>query len=708
MMAILDIDFSYVATNKAYLAAFGMTKDQVIGHTVSQVFGEEFFETIIKPNASRCMEGDEVCYENWFQFPVHGSRFMLIRYSPYIGPDGDIRGFVVTARDITERKIAEAERERLTAILENTSDLVSTATPDSMLTYMNRAGRKLIGWGGDESLSHKRISDVHAKWAMDLIEKEGIPRAIRQGIWRGETALLRRDNTEVPVSQVIMSHKSQDGELKYLSTIMRDITERKEAEKALLESEQKYRMLIESSHEVVFSKDRDGRYHTINMEAVVGLGGKCIEDIVGKTDYDLMPKEKAEALRRVDKQVMENDEAINVEEVVHNAEGEARTYLSRKWPTYDDKGKVTGIACFALDITGRKRVEEALLESEQRVRVLLNATTDSVLFIDQSGCIIDLNDEMARRLGKDRDAMIGTVIYDYLPPDLAAQRRLYGNEAARTQEPVHFEDQRAGRWLENSVHPVVDTQGDVVRLAVYSRDITERKQAEEELQKYEHQLRSLAAAVSVTEEQTKQKIATLLHDNIAQNLVSCKLILDQEKKTASPEPLREKLRLVCETLGQAAHDTQDITFDLASPTLYKLGLVPAIREWLQDQLEARHGIATGLDCSGEFDGLNDDTRAFIFKAVKEACFNVIKHAQARNVHVTLGAQDDSVQVIISDDGVGFDCGNMAQRSASGTGLGLFSIKEHVEYLGGCFLIESVADKGTKIEFAVPATMTFHV
>ncbi len=107
MMAFLDADFIYLAANKAYLAAFGMTKDQVVGHTVSQVYGEEFFETTIKPKAEHCLEGNEVHYEDWFQFPVHGLRFMAISYSPFAGPEGEIKGFIVNAHDITEHRQAE-------------------------------------------------------------------------------------------------------------------------------------------------------------------------------------------------------------------------------------------------------------------------------------------------------------------------------------------------------------------------------------------------------------------------------------------------------------------------------------------------------------------------------------------------------------------------------------------------------------------------
>jgi len=137
-------------------------------------------------------------------------------------------------QEISERRRAEADQKRLIAIMESTSDLISTARPDTEVTFMNRAGRALVGWPEDDvDLEDKKIADVHPQWAASIIRDEGIPAAIRDGVWQGETAVLAPGGTEIPVSQVIMSHKSPAGELEYLSTIMRDITERKKMEEAL-------------------------------------------------------------------------------------------------------------------------------------------------------------------------------------------------------------------------------------------------------------------------------------------------------------------------------------------------------------------------------------------------------------------------------------------------------------------------------------------
>ena len=113
MLALLDKQFCFIAVNTTYLKAFNVTYNELIGHTVSEVFGEEFFKEIIKPNAERCLTGEEINYQAWFDFPVHGKRYMDITYYPYFGSDNKVVSFVVNGRDITDRKKAEEKHKKL-------------------------------------------------------------------------------------------------------------------------------------------------------------------------------------------------------------------------------------------------------------------------------------------------------------------------------------------------------------------------------------------------------------------------------------------------------------------------------------------------------------------------------------------------------------------------------------------------------------------
>ncbi|MEK6814630.1 MAG: ATP-binding protein [Nitrospirota bacterium] len=131
---------------------------------------------------------------------------------------------------LAAQEAAEAARARLTAILEATTDFVATADAEGLVLYYNAAARRMLGIGGDEDIRAIRIPDTHPAWANKVVLGEGLPTAIRDGVWSGETALLSRDGREIPVSQVIIAHKAPDGSVEFLSTIARDITERKNLE----------------------------------------------------------------------------------------------------------------------------------------------------------------------------------------------------------------------------------------------------------------------------------------------------------------------------------------------------------------------------------------------------------------------------------------------------------------------------------------------
>lgn len=153
---------------------------------------------------------------------------------PVLDASGEWQGFQGVDRDITERVRAEQERQRLASILEASSDVVGMADPEGRVTYLNPAGRALLGIGPADALP-KTIADVHPGWAADIVLQEGLQTAIREGRWSGETAMRGPDGGDIPVAQLILSHKDSQGQLLFLSTIMRDIRASRAAERALRE-----------------------------------------------------------------------------------------------------------------------------------------------------------------------------------------------------------------------------------------------------------------------------------------------------------------------------------------------------------------------------------------------------------------------------------------------------------------------------------------
>ncbi len=165
--------------------------------------------------------------------PVRGVRHLHVR-AEFEREDGQfVRcvGMVVDETDLVEM---QRERDLLVSVLEATPDIVSMADPQGQVFYFNRAGYEVLGLPQDAPLADA-IGRVHPEWAARKVKEEGIPAAIAQGRWLGETAVCGADGREIPMSQLVLSHRGPDGELMYLSTILRDISERKAAEATLRE-----------------------------------------------------------------------------------------------------------------------------------------------------------------------------------------------------------------------------------------------------------------------------------------------------------------------------------------------------------------------------------------------------------------------------------------------------------------------------------------
>ncbi|MGH7551625.1 MAG: PAS domain S-box protein, partial [Longimicrobiales bacterium] len=185
---------------------------------------------------------------------------------------GNVLYVIGLVEDITERKVAEEAQRRLTAILENTPDFVGTADSVGRALYVNRGGREMSGISEEEAL-RRVIPDFHPSWAAKLIMEQAIPAALRDGVWAGESALLRSDGREIPVSQVILAHRGPKGEVEFLSTVIRDITERKRLEEA-------QRFLLEASRTFSGSLEFDAVLRSITQLVVPQRADYCIVDLI--------------------------------------------------------------------------------------------------------------------------------------------------------------------------------------------------------------------------------------------------------------------------------------------------------------------------------------------------------------------------------------------------------------------------------------------
>jgi PAS domain S-box-containing protein len=154
----------------------------------------------------------------------------------------------------------------------------------------------------------------------------------------------------------------------------------------------------------------------------------------------------------------------------------------------DDHGNPVEIVGYWIDITERKQIEEALREREATARALLDAPNEVVLLLDPNGVILDANEAAALRFNKTRNEFIGERIWDLLEPEAANRRKALAERVIHSGEPIQFEDEREGKWWDSIKYPIRDSKGKVTRVAVFARDITKRKLAEDALRNSERRL----------------------------------------------------------------------------------------------------------------------------------------------------------------------------------------------------------------------------
>jgi PAS domain S-box-containing protein len=256
------------------------------------------------------------------------------------------------------------EKKRLIAILESTSDMVAMATPGGKIIYVNSAGRQMLGWKNDDDTIGRRISDAHPEWAYEVVRNEGVPEAISKGIWTGETALLGSDGREITVSQVIMSHNSPAGELEYISTIVRDITDLKRAENTIKESEERFRELTDLLPEAIFEMDGSGNVMYANKSATEYFGYTRKDLRKGLQGLDLIdPKDRHRAKANIQRIYQGEKGGLN-EYLAIRKDGSNFPAMFHSTATVRE-GIPVGLRGIIIDISEKKNLEDMLRQAQK-------------------------------------------------------------------------------------------------------------------------------------------------------------------------------------------------------------------------------------------------------------------------------------------------------------------------------------------------------
>jgi PAS domain S-box-containing protein len=418
-------------------------------------------------------------------------KYILNWAAPLKNEAGTITGAFVLNQDITDMIMAEKalreSEEKCRSVIENIQDVYYRSDRDGRLIMMSPSALPLFGYASMEEIIGKPITETFYFRSED--RKQFLAQMEKTGAVRDyETLLRRRDGTPVQVSTTSHYYHDANGGIAGVEGILRDITEQRRAEMELRESEEKYRLLVENSHDAVYIF-RGDRFLFVNRKASE-LSGFSHDELMQKNIWDLVhPDDRSQLQEYALRRFTEKDAPTTYSARILNREGEIH-WMEFVVNRIMLKGELAALG-MARDITRRKRAEEALRESEETFRSLVEESADGILLIDEDGTVIEWNAALGTILGIPRKEAIGkpyfdlmerTIIPEHRDPGRVARIRNELETALKTGNSAFFSRRLEAeicrpdgtrRIVQQTVFPV--TTGKGFRIGSITRDITDLK-----------------------------------------------------------------------------------------------------------------------------------------------------------------------------------------------------------------------------------------
>jgi PAS domain S-box-containing protein len=504
--------------------------------------------------------------------------------------------------------------------------------------------------------------------------------------------------------QTLQPILNSKGDVDKIAVFARDITLDHEALEALVESEKKYRLLINTAPiGIVVTQDR-----------VLKLVNPAAVSISGYSEQELTSRSFIEIVHPDDRSmVMTNHlRRLNGEEV-------PETYLLRivtkggemKW--IENKGVVIswkGLPAtlnFLFDVTERQQADEALFQSEATLNMLLETIPIPVFYKDRQGRYLGFNKAFETFFGKSKEDLIGKTVFDISPAELA--KIYHGKDIELFGKPgVQVYDsqvQDAAGVLHNVIFhkaSFTDTFGSVIGLVGVILDITERKRSEE-------MIHELSQMLIQAQENERHLISCELHDSIAQNLSVLKINCDAICSDLSMgSPVREKLAASSSLVSQSIKAVRNLAYGLRLPGLHEMGLVKALETYCEEVSESTK-INIDFQASGlSAIDLDHNMEIHIYRLIQEGLSNIGKHANADQATIMLLGSSPNIILRINDNGRGFDVEAQELLSSATKRMGICSMRERVSLLQGQMTILSQPMKGTRILIKLPMWKKNHI
>jgi len=518
---------------------------------------------------------------------------------------------------------------------------------------------------------------------------------------------------------------------------------RKQAEKALRESESKRKILLENLPQRIFSKDKYLVYVSCNENFARDLNIKP-EEITGKTDYDFFPEELAEKYRADDKRIIKSGKTEDIEEK-YILEGQEMIVHTVKTPVKDEQGSVVGLLGIFWDITDRKRAEEKLKQAAEEWISTFNSIKDLVWVQDKNFKLVKVNKAFADTFKMEPEELIGKTCYEVVHGTKHPWPNCPHKQAIETKKSVTEEifEPHLGIHLQLSTSPVLNEEGEVTNVVHIAKDITERKRAEEALRKahdeLEMRVEERTAELAKANEELRSEITERKHVE--------KILRESEKLAAAGRlaariaheinnplaAIKNSFLLIKDAIGQdhpyyqyvgridkeisrVSHIVRQM-FDLYRPggeSPHKFRL----REVITDVVALLKVSSRECNVNIEVDVSGDSAVVTLNEGLfRQVLFNIIQNAieaspSDETVKVSADVSDELLTVKVADrgPGIGEDIrDNIFEPffstkngdSTSGLGLGLSVCKGIVDAMGGSISFECEKGRGTIFSIVTP-------
>ncbi len=595
-----------------------------------------------------------------------------------------------------------AEVAQRFAALEDIPPFTYLKNPDYVIIYANRAYRETFG----DPLGRKCFEVIHGRTepcrncpSLKVLETK-------------QPHVFEWSHPESGRVYHVSNHlySEVDG-TSLIMTLGVDVTDQKIIQEAFQQSEARYRLLVNQLPALVFKGYPDWSVDFFDRK-IEALTGYAKEDFDSRRLKwcDLIPAEDLEYAARVFVEALKTDKSYVREHRIKTKGGETRWVQCRGRIFCDEQGKVDYISGVTFDITQAKQVEEALRESEQEYKALVN-TVPAVVYKGYADWTIDFFDNKIEALtGYPKEAFDSRELTwkDLILPEEfegARQAFIKALKDDKTYVREYRIRHRDGHsvWIQARGQIFCDPRGQIIHVSGVLFDITERKRAEDNLRKSEQNLRYFASKILNAQEMERKRVSRELHDDLGQGLLFLKLQLKTLEKNLAqgaalaPEDWQELLSSV----NNMVEDVRRLSRDLSPAILEDLGLTAGLRR-LAEEFNRLYTLGYCRASLDDIDDLFDPSqRILVFRIFQECLTNIAKHSRASQVTALVERKRNKVAFVIEDNGLGFDISQAGVREDSSQGLGLAAIEERVRMLGGLLQLRSGKGAGTRIAFTVP-------